>query len=88
VGRRWGFDANAAGLKESVVLAQAAANHGGRAAAVVASVADEVAVKRTVEELVKAEGRLDVLVNMAGILQSTHTTETTLDQFCKRAATS
>jgi NAD(P)-dependent dehydrogenase (short-subunit alcohol dehydrogenase family) len=80
-GTALGLDTNESGLKESVGLAQAAANHGGRTASVVASVADEGAVKRAVAEFVKAEGRLDVLVNMAGILRSTHTTETTLEQF-------
>lgn len=80
-GAALGVDVNEAGLQESVMLARGAANHGGRAFSVVASVADEGEVKRTVAEFVKAEGRLDVLVNMAGILRSTHSTETTLDQF-------
>jgi NAD(P)-dependent dehydrogenase (short-subunit alcohol dehydrogenase family) len=38
-------------------------------------------VKRLIAEFVSAEGRLDSLINMAGILRSTHVTETTLDQF-------
>jgi NAD(P)-dependent dehydrogenase (short-subunit alcohol dehydrogenase family) len=76
-----GVDQNETGLKEAAALAQAGAGHGGRASIAVASVADESAVKRVVKNFVGQEGRLDVLVNMAGILRSTHTTETSLDHF-------
>jgi NAD(P)-dependent dehydrogenase (short-subunit alcohol dehydrogenase family) len=76
-----GVDVNAAGLSETLAMATAAAAHGGRAGVAAASVSDEGDVKRVVGEFVAQEGRLDVLVNMAGILRSSHTTETTLDQF-------
>ena len=48
---------------------------------VVASVSDEDDVKRVLNDFISREGRLDALINMAGILRSSHTTETTLDQF-------
>lgn len=76
-----GVDLNAAGLNETQAEAQAAACHGGKASVAVASVSDEGDVKRVVADFVGAAGRLDVLVNMAGILRSSHTTETSLDQF-------
>ncbi|KQV64119.1 SDR family NAD(P)-dependent oxidoreductase [Caulobacter sp. Root343] len=74
-------DVNGAGLDETLRLAQAAAGHGGRALALSASVADEAAVKAMVANFVAAEGGLDTLVNMAGILRSSHTTETSLEAF-------
>jgi len=74
-------DLNEGGLKETLAEASAAAGHGGRAAMAVASVSDENDVKRAVADFVGREGRLDVLVNMAGILRSSHTAETSLEQF-------
>ncbi len=74
-------DLNESGLAETVAAAEATEGHGGRASMIVASVSDEDDVKRTVGDFVEREGRLDVLVNMAGILRSSHTTETTLQQF-------
>ena len=74
-------DLNEAGLNETLAQAAAAAAHGGSATMAVCSVSDEADVKRTVAEFVARQGRLDVLVNMAGILRSSHTTETSLDQF-------
>jgi len=76
-----GVDQNEAGLIESVALAAAAAAHGGRASHAVASVSEEAAVKRTVADVVEREGRLDVLVNMAGVLRMKHTTETSVEEF-------
>src|SRR5579859_2040088 len=76
-----GFDNDAAGLAESVRDANDGANHGGSASAEVGSVADEPAVKSAVAAFVAAQGRLDVLVNLAGILRSNHFTETSLEQF-------
>jgi NAD(P)-dependent dehydrogenase (short-subunit alcohol dehydrogenase family) len=76
-----GVDLNQAGLDETLAEAAATAGHGGRATAASASVSDEGDVKRVVADFTAREGRLDVLVNMAGILRSSHTTETSLDQF-------
>jgi NAD(P)-dependent dehydrogenase (short-subunit alcohol dehydrogenase family) len=47
----------------------------------VVSITDEQQVIETVNEYVTRQGHLDVLVNMAGILQATLSTETTLEQF-------
>lgn len=68
-------DVNEEGLKETCQLA------GKESWYIKASVSDEHEVKRMVEEVVSKEGRIDVLVNMAGILRSSETTETTLEQF-------
>lgn len=76
-----GVDLNESGLAETQAAATAAACHGGRASFAVASVSDESQVAQAVADFVAAEGRLDVLVNMAGILRSSHTTETSLEQF-------
>ena len=76
-----GVDTNEAGLKETVAKATAAAASGGKARYMLGSVADEATVKQIVADVVAAEGRLDVLVNMAGILRSQATTETSLDLF-------
>ncbi|HWW70384.1 MAG TPA: SDR family oxidoreductase [Duganella sp.] len=72
-------DVNQQGLMESVADANAAAGYGGAASWVEASVADETAVKRLVAGF--AGGGLDVLINMAGILRASRTTDTTVDQF-------
>ncbi len=76
-----GVDLNEAGLAETAQLAQASAAHGGTVATAVCSVADEAAVKQVVADFVARAGKLDVLVNMAGYLRSSHTTETTLQSF-------
>jgi NAD(P)-dependent dehydrogenase (short-subunit alcohol dehydrogenase family) len=76
-----GVDVNEAGLAESAAAAGSAAGHGGTAAVATASVSDEADVRRVVAEFAGRAGRLDVLVNMAGILRSSHTAETALDQF-------
>jgi NAD(P)-dependent dehydrogenase (short-subunit alcohol dehydrogenase family) len=76
-----GVDMNEAGLGEAEQAANAAAGHGGKAAVVKGSVSSEVEVRHVVADFVGRTGRLDVLVNMAGILRSSHTTETSLDQF-------
>ncbi|MCY1361988.1 Glucose 1-dehydrogenase 1 [compost metagenome] len=74
-------DRNADGLAETVALANATAGHGGLALAAEASITDEHAVRDTVQGFVNEQGRLDVLVNMAGVLRSTHTTDTSFDDF-------
>lgn len=70
-------------LTEAAELARKSAQYEGRVEMAVASVSDEVAVKRVVTEFVAREGRLDVLVNMAGIINLSHTTDSTLDDFYK-----
>jgi len=77
----YGIDVNEAGLKETVELAEKQAAAGGRASFIAASISDEQEVKRFFQQVVEKEGRLDVLVNMAGILRSSQTTETSLAQF-------
>jgi NAD(P)-dependent dehydrogenase (short-subunit alcohol dehydrogenase family) len=74
-------DLNAEGLTQTLGLAQDASSHGGRARGLTASVAEEAAVKAMVADFVATEGGLDVLVNMAGILRSSHTAETSLADF-------
>lgn len=76
-----GLDLNEAGLEETRAAANAVAEHGGRASIAAASVSNEADVKRAFGEFVGQEGKLDVLVNMAGILRSSHTAETSLDDF-------
>ena len=76
-----GVDLNEAGLKETAAAAGISAAHGGAASVALASVSDEAEVRRVVGEFAGRTGRLDSLVNMAGILRSSHTTETPLDQF-------
>ncbi len=76
-----GFDLNEEGLKESVASANAGAGAGGKARYALGSVSNEADLKRVYGEFAAAEGGIDVLVNMAGILRATHTTETTLEQF-------
>jgi NAD(P)-dependent dehydrogenase (short-subunit alcohol dehydrogenase family) len=76
-----GVDLDEAGLEDAVALANATAHYGGRASYAVGSVADEAAVKSMVDAFVAREGRLDALVNLAGILRSTHMAETSLDEF-------
>jgi NAD(P)-dependent dehydrogenase (short-subunit alcohol dehydrogenase family) len=76
-----GVDLNAAGLDETVQLATQTAAHGGQARGATGSVADEARVRQIVTDFVGQAGKLDVLVNMAGFLRSSHTTETSLQSF-------
>jgi len=76
-----GVDLNEAGLEESVALANAEAGAGGRASYLVGSVAEEADVKRIVETVTSRDGRLDVLANIAGVLRTIKTSETSLDLF-------
>ncbi|MBY8884568.1 SDR family oxidoreductase [Streptomyces sp. PTM05] len=68
-------DISEAGLKETV----ARASGGGSLSTAVLDISDEAAVGRVVEEAVSGLGGLDVLVNAAGILRSSHTHATTLE---------
>ena len=76
-----GVDLNEAGLAETLQQAQTSVAHGGQAQSAMASVADEAAIQRIFSGFAESDGRLDVLVNMAGFLRSAHTTETTLQSF-------
>ena len=77
------IDMNEAGLTESVELAQKGAAHGGRAEYQVASVTDEASIRRIFADFTSRAGKLDVLVNMAGILRAVHSTEETLEEFSR-----
>ncbi|MFE5486552.1 SDR family NAD(P)-dependent oxidoreductase [Streptomyces sp. NPDC056527] len=66
------------GLKDTVAKAGAG---GDRLTTVVIDVADETSVRAAVATAVETLGGLDVLVNAAGILRSSHTHETSLDSF-------
>ncbi|WP_248798126.1 SDR family NAD(P)-dependent oxidoreductase [Pseudomonas sp. MWU13-2105] len=74
-------DRNADGLRETLELANSVADYGGGARSVLASITDEIEVRHVVQDFVREQGGLDVLVNMAGILRSTHTTETSFEDF-------
>lgn len=76
-----GVDTNEEGLRAMVEKAQAGAAAGGKARFLAGSVGDEATVKRIVAQVVGEEGRLDVLVNMAGVLRSKALTDTSLDLF-------
>lgn len=57
------------------------AGSGATVAGFVCDVSDEASVKQTVTTIVERFGRLDVLVNMAGILSAAHSHEETLAQW-------
>ncbi|GHC66026.1 SDR family NAD(P)-dependent oxidoreductase [Streptomyces flavofungini] len=71
-------DVSEAGLKDTEQKAGADA---GRLTTLVVDVADESSVCAGVAAAVAALGGLDVLVNAAGVLRSSHTHETSLDSF-------
>lgn len=77
-GRVVAADMSEAGLSDTVVRAGAAAD---RLHTVVMNVADEATVREGVAAAVDWLGGLDVLVNAAGILRSSHTHETTVESF-------
>lgn len=72
-----GIDLNEAGLQQTAQLTA----HPDRVSIAVASVTDEQQITDKVNEYVARQGALDVLINMAGIMQTTLSTETTLEQF-------
>ncbi|MCX5201670.1 SDR family oxidoreductase [Streptomyces sp. NBC_00237] len=83
-GRVFAVDVNEAGLKETAEQAAATSVEAARRLSTeVLDISDEAAVKAGVAGAVEALGGLDVLVNAAGILRSSHTHETTLDFFNK-----
>lgn len=71
-------DVSEDGLKDTVTKAGTNAE---RLTTVVVDIADEASVRAGVAAATAALGGLDVLVNAAGILRSSHTHETTLDAF-------
>ncbi|MFF6882232.1 SDR family NAD(P)-dependent oxidoreductase [Streptomyces sp. NPDC012421] len=77
-GRVVAADISEDGLKDTAAKAGAAAE---RLTTVVVNVADEESVRAGVAAAVTALGGLDVLVNAAGVLRSSHTHETSLDSF-------
>ncbi|MEE1819312.1 SDR family NAD(P)-dependent oxidoreductase [Streptomyces sp. SP18ES09] len=77
-GRVVAADISEDGLKDTVAKAGDAAD---RLTTVVVNVGDEASVRAGVAAAVEALGGLDVLVNAAGILRSSHTHETSLDSF-------
>ncbi len=76
-----GVDTNEAGLRETVTRANAGADAGGSARYLCGSVAEESTAQRVVADVLANEGKIDVLVNLAGILRSEPTTSTTLELF-------
>ncbi|MET7757667.1 SDR family oxidoreductase [Streptomyces sp. NPDC005389] len=77
-GRVVAADISEDGLEDTAAKAGDAAD---RLTTVVLDVADEASVRAGVAAAVEALGGLDVLVNAAGILRSSHTRETSLDSF-------
>ncbi|WP_217181832.1 SDR family NAD(P)-dependent oxidoreductase [Streptomyces sp. AC495_CC817] len=71
-------DVSAAGLADTV---SKAGDLAARLTTVTMDIGSEESVRTGVAEAVSALGGLDVLVNAAGILRSSHTHETTLEQF-------
>ena len=71
-------DVNVDGLAET---AQTCRDGGSTVTELTSDVSDEGSVRDTVAAAVDAAGRLDVLVNVAGILQFKHMHETTLDDW-------
>lgn len=71
-------DVSEAGLADTV---SKAGSHSAQLSTVVINIADEESVKSGVATALATLGGLDVLVNAAGILRSSHTHSTTLDLF-------
>ena len=72
-----GIDVNETGLKETQVLT----SHPERVSYAAITVTDEQLVMDRVNAYVERHGRLDALVNMAGIIRGTLATDTPLDEF-------
>ncbi|GAA3188345.1 MULTISPECIES: SDR family NAD(P)-dependent oxidoreductase [Streptomyces] len=73
-------DVSEDGLRDTVAKAGA---HAGRLTTQIMDIADEASVREGVAAATAALGGLDVLVNAAGILRSSHTHETSLASFTK-----
>ncbi len=72
-----GIDTNEEGLQDTVGKAIGP----GAVRYIQGSVADEATVKHIVSQVASSEGKLDALINMAGILRSVATTDTSLELF-------
>ncbi|GGR77207.1 MULTISPECIES: SDR family NAD(P)-dependent oxidoreductase [Streptomyces] len=73
-------DVSERGLRDT---AEKAAGYADRLTTVVIDVADETSVRAGVAAATAALGGLDVLVNAAGILRSSHSHETSLEEFTR-----
>ncbi|CAL9357060.1 MULTISPECIES: SDR family NAD(P)-dependent oxidoreductase [Streptomyces] len=73
-------DVSERGLRDT---AERAAGYADRLTTVVIDVADETSVRAGVAAATAALGGLDVLVNAAGILRSSHSHETSLEEFTR-----
>ncbi|MGW1400986.1 SDR family NAD(P)-dependent oxidoreductase [Streptomyces sp. NPDC002405] len=73
-------DVSERGLNDTVEKAGA---HADRLTTLVIDISDEASVRAGVSAAVNALGGLDVLVNAAGILRSSHTHETSLEDFTR-----
>ncbi|MEU5085238.1 SDR family NAD(P)-dependent oxidoreductase [Streptomyces sp. NPDC021356] len=73
-------DVSERGLRDTVAKAGAAAD---RLTPLVVDIADETSVREGAASALTALGGLDVLVNAAGILRSSHTHETSLEAFTR-----
>lgn len=69
-----GVDINESGLKETIMMTD-------DGYCLVGSVSNEDDVKRMINDVILQYGKLDILINMAGILQSSHSTETSVANF-------
>lgn len=76
-------DLNDEGLQQTLALAEALSGNGGRALSSCLSVTDETAVRDAIGAFVKTAGGLDALINMAGILASAHTSDTSFETFMR-----
>ncbi|GAA1593922.1 SDR family NAD(P)-dependent oxidoreductase [Leucobacter chromiireducens] len=77
-GRVVAADVSDTGLADTVAKAGAAAD---RLHTVIVNISEEASVRAGVADAIAWLGGLDVLVNAAGILRSSHTHETSLDSF-------
>ncbi|MCU1717660.1 SDR family NAD(P)-dependent oxidoreductase [Pseudomonas sp. 5P_3.1_Bac2] len=77
------LDRDLDGLVQTQALAQATAAAGATVVYAQVSVTDEVAVKQAMADFVARTGHLDVLVNLAGVLSSEHTTKTSFEEFMR-----
>ena len=69
-------DMNEAGVKDTVAAIK---EEGGEAFGVVVNITDEVSVQNMVDQVMEQYGRIDVLVNNAGISQKVTVADMTLD---------
>ncbi len=76
-------DVNADALAESVDQARRVAGQADRVESVAASIADEAAIRHAFAAFAERQGKLDVLVNVAGVLRAVHSVEETLEDFVR-----